>query len=48
LLEDGDPDAAREWYERAVTAGNAAAMTNLRVLNNLRALLKGSDPRAAP
>ena len=41
LLEDSDPAAARDWYERAAEAGDAEAM------NSLGDLLKGSDAAAA-
>ena len=41
LLQDSDPDQAREWWQRAAQAGHADAMYNLGVL------LKDSDPDQA-
>ncbi len=32
LLEDSDPDVARDWWEKAANAGHAGAMFNLGVL----------------
>ena len=41
LLEDTDPAAARDWWERAAQAGKTEAM------NNLGVLLEDADPAAA-
>lgn len=41
LLEDTDPQAARDWYEKAANAVHSDAMFNLGVL------LERTDPESA-
>ena len=49
LLQDSDPDQARDWYERAAQAGDATAMINLglllRTATRTRPATGGSEPR---
>jgi TPR repeat protein len=41
-----DPDAAREWYEKAAAQGHAPAQTKLAALRGPRLVVASEQPQA--